>query len=402
MMEKKHVVIALIVYLIASCGSFFIFKATAKPSEEPVAETQEPTKSSEEPGALADLLLSIPQGEEKTEACPLNGKLYTATEKAAWETRRPLAIMVENHPDARPQSGLSRADVVFETLAEGGVTRFMPIFYCAAQLQNVEVAPVRSARIYFINWASGFNLPMYTHVGGAQLPGPADAMGSIEKFGWLNKNDIDSMSGVGAPYLFRKFNRIPGKDLATEHTMVTKTESLWELAAKRKWTNITPERKVGKTTIPAEEWKEGYKGWTFEEKVGEIGTVTNISYEFWEKYADYAVEWNYDAATDTYKRKMAGLDHIDMNNNEQIAVSNVIVMIAEEEGPIDEKSHLLYTTEGKNDAYIFKHGQVIKGTWTKKTRESELQFVDTKGKMIELSRGQIWISVLGHYNEPKF
>ncbi len=102
----------------------------------------------------------------KTEMCPINGKLYTMQEKTTWETRRPLAIMIENHAEARPQSGLSLADIVYEAVAEGGVSRFMGIFYCGIAAGNVNIAPVRSARTYFLPWVLEYDA-LYNHVGGA-------------------------------------------------------------------------------------------------------------------------------------------------------------------------------------------------------------------------------------------
>src|SRR3989344_2760091 len=77
----------------------------------------------------------------KSESCPLNGVLYTKAEKNVWESRRPLAVMIENHQESRPQSGLSDADVIYEAVAEGGITRFMGIFYCGAA-EPVTIAPV--------------------------------------------------------------------------------------------------------------------------------------------------------------------------------------------------------------------------------------------------------------------
>ena len=85
----------------------------------------------------------------KTEACPLNGEKRTKKAREFWEKRRPLAVMVENHTEARPQSGLSSADVVYEAVAEGGISRFMALFYC--NLSDTQVGPVRSARTYFLD-----------------------------------------------------------------------------------------------------------------------------------------------------------------------------------------------------------------------------------------------------------
>jgi len=66
----------------------------------------------------------------KTESCPINGLKFTKAEKDIWEQRRPITAMIENHADSRPPSGLSKADVIYEAVAEGGITRFLGIFYC--------------------------------------------------------------------------------------------------------------------------------------------------------------------------------------------------------------------------------------------------------------------------------
>ena len=82
--------------------------------------------------------------EPKTEECPLDGSMHTKLARESWEKRRPLAVTIENHTEARPQSGLSAADVVYEAVAEGGITRFMAVYLC--NLSDVQVGPVRSAR----------------------------------------------------------------------------------------------------------------------------------------------------------------------------------------------------------------------------------------------------------------
>ena len=99
----------------------------------------------------------------KTEVCPINGKFYTKQEEELWAKRRPLAVMIENHEEARPQSGLSTADVVYEAVAEGGIARFMGVFYCGIAAQSVLVAPVRSARTYFLPWVLEYD-GLYNHV----------------------------------------------------------------------------------------------------------------------------------------------------------------------------------------------------------------------------------------------
>lgn len=394
-MSKKMLIIALVLYVLSASVTFTYFLAQNGKTTT-VATTEDEAGTDADKTALG-VLLDIKPDEPRDQVCPLNGKMFTQTERTAWEARRPVAVMIENSPDARPQSGLSHADIVFEAVAEGGVTRFMPIFYCGAQAQDVLLAPIRSARTYFLDWASGFNRPMYTHVGGANIPGPANALGQIGEYGWQQQTDINGLFTVAYPYFVRNENRL-GKTVDTEHTVETSTEYLWEIAAKRKWTNMSPERKVGKTMVAAADWKDGYKPWTFEDEKGKIGAVNTVSYEFWSGYDQYGVQWTYDAATDAYKRNMAGAAHIDHNNQKQLMASTVIVLLTTEKGPIDEVKHMLYGTTGTGDALIFMHGNVVKGRWSKKDRESELRFVDAKGKDVSLARGQTWISVMSKTN----
>jgi hypothetical protein len=399
-MSKQHLLIALVIYIASAVGSFTVFSMMGKKTAQ--ADQAATGGDGGKAGTTAlGSLLTINPSEPKNAPCPLNGKMYTKTEQNAWEKRRPLYVMIENTPDARPQSGMGKADVVFEAIAEGGVTRFGALFYCGVQADDTTLAPIRSARTYFIDWASGYNQPLYVHVGGANLPGPADALGQISDYGWNQQTDLNQFS-IGYPTFVRDYNRVPGKEIATEHTMVTSTEKLWKVAEKRGWTNLSPERKVGKTVIKPEDWKAGFTGWKFEDSPEKVGAASEISYEFWSGYKDYGVKWQYDAAKNAYGRLIAGEKHVDLNDDQQVMASNVVVLFATEKGPIDEKKHMLYGTTGKGDALIFKDGGVIKATWTKKDREAELQFADAKGKDILFARGMTWISVVSTGTEVAY
>lgn len=392
-MQKKGLLMVLGLYLVSSILSFSVFSFVDPGSSIDLTPKSSTSDSGEEveESPLAKLL-NIDPSAPKNQECPLSGVYYTQVEKDAWMQRRPLAVMIENAPDARPQSGLSRADIVFEAVAEGGVTRFMPIFYCNAQAYEVTVAPVRSARTYFIDWASGYNQPLYAHVGGANLAGPADALGQLGEYGWNLENDLNQFS-IGYPTFVRDYNRVPGKEIATEHTMVSSTEKLWAIGDKRDWTYTDPE---------GNPWDEDFTGWTFEDKTDASTDATTVKYDFWSGYNDYSVQWDLDPETGNYMRTQGGEAHIDQNDGTRIEAANVIVLLTTEKGPIDEKKHMLYGTTGSGDALIFKNGQAIEATWTKKTRTSELQFVDSKGKNIPLKRGMTWISAVSNVTEVDY
>ena len=386
---KGVLTLGISMYILATGLSFVAFRAIAGPNKQEVPLTQDGSTGDE---TQLGQLLQIDPSEPLDQACPLNGKLYTKTEKAAWEKRRPLAVMIENSEDSRPQSGLSDADIVFEAVAEGGITRFMAFFYCGVQRNDTTLAPVRSARSYFVDWASGFNLPLYVHVGGANLPGPANALGQISDYGWNQQNDLNQFS-IGYPTFVRNANRIAGKEIATEHTMESSSERLWAVAEKRGWTNMTPSRKVAGKVAAAKDWKESYTGWTFG-PTDTKGSVNAISHEFWTGYSAFAVSWQYDAASDSYKRTLGGAAHIDLNNDKQVAAKNVVILLTDEKGPIDEVKHMLYTTTGTGKALIFRGGEALEAKWSKKSREAELEFLDAKGKPVVLTPGLVWISVL--------
>lgn len=338
--------------------------------------------------------------EPKTEACPLNGKLYSVSEKNLWETRRPILAMIENHVDSRPQSGLSSADIVYEAVAEGGITRFMGVFYCGAQSDAAKVAPVRSARIYFVNIAAEYNDPIYMHVGGGNCSRDeasgqctsnkkAWALEELVKLGWRKPggNDFDTVGDIGVPVMKRDYDRLGNPDtIATEHTYVGYLPYAWREAAKR---GYDANLENGKT------WLDVFKPWKTSTDALSSGSPANsISLEFWEGYKDFAVAWNYDTTSNTYKRNLAGSPHIDLDKQEQLSASNVIVQFVKEEGPLDEHKHMYYYVIGSGKGYLFRDGKKIDINWQKASQTARTIYTDQSGKEVVLTPGTIWVELL--------
>jgi len=324
----------------------------------------------------------------KTEACPLNGAKYTKSEREAWEKLRPLTVMIENHHDSRPQSGLSNADVVYEAVAEGGITRFLAVFYCdiisQARSGVYDLGPVRSARTYYLDWASEYGeYPLYVHVGGANLPGPANALGQIGDYGWLGeRNDMNQFS-LGYNICRREPERT-GRTVATEHTMYCGSFALWEEALRRG---------LGAVDEEGESWDENFVPWKFKEEKSS-GQSISPEFNFWEGYKEYEVKWEYDAEGNHYKRINDGVSLVDNNNQEQLMAKNVVIQFTRERATGDVEKHLLYGTTGEGRALFFQDGQVIKGEWAKAKRQSRTKFTDLNGKEIKFNPGPIWIEVL--------
>lgn len=329
-----------------------------------------------------------------TEACPLNGALYPKPQREWWEKHRPLGVMIENHEEARPQSGLSRADVIYEAVAEGGITRFLAIYYC----QDAEmVGPVRSARTYFLDFISGYgDKPLYAHVGGANAPGPANALGQIGDYGWVGKNDLNQFS-VGFPTFWRDYERM-GKTVATEHTMYSTTTKLWQAGEKR---GLTDKDEKGI------KWNEKFIGWLFKEEAPESARPASSSSEFnfWQGYGAYGVKWEYDRAANSYRRFNGGKLQTDKNDGSQLTVKNIALAFMAESNANDgyeNNVHLLYKTKGEGKAVVLQDGQAIEGKWQKKDRMEQIRFYDKKGTEIKLNPGQIWIEILPSGTEVQY
>lgn len=350
----------------------------------------------------------------KTATCPINGMKYTKAEEDIWNKRRPVLAMIENHLDSRPQSGQSKADVIYEAVAEGGITRFLNVFYCGAAAEDVKVAPIRSARIYYVNLAAGYGLnPIYLHQGGANnfcstCPGgvklkgdidkTVDAYAALDKLGWRNGqygNDFDGGFNIGVPVIVRNQYRVSNEPAAWEHSVVASMDEVYNEAAKREY-NFKDGDGVA--------WNKNFKMWKFmDDKASSNPTAVDISFEFWKNKPDYDVAWKYDAATNSYKRSNGGKPAIDWEfDKPQLTAKNVVIMFAKEKGPVDKELHMYYEVIGKGNAMIFQNGEVIEGTWSKASQLDREVFYDKNGKEINFVRGQIWIEIIPEGNTIKY
>lgn len=367
--NKLLIIIAGIgIYLLSTGISYSLF---AK-SSTTTAVTPVDTKKTNAYGAL-----EFDNSGPKTEECPLNGAMYSKQQRDWWEKHRPLGVMIENSVDARPQSGLSFADVVYEALAEGGITRFMGVFYC--QDAGI-VGPVRSARTYFLDEISEYGAyPLYAHVGGANTPGPADALGQIVDYGWNTYNDLNQFS-IGFPTYKRDEGRL-GHPVATEHTMYSTTNGLWAVAAQR---GLTDKDKDG------DAWDEDFVKWSFKDDaaVANRPASQKISMNFWSGNPDYDVTWTYDKTTNTYARTNGGKPHIDNNTKKQLSPKNIVILYMKESRANDGYEgnlHELFGTKGTGQAVVFQEEKRSRQHGRNQVEKVGLRLLPLQGKMSNLT-----------------
>ncbi len=321
----------------------------------------------------------------RTEVCPLNGAKFTKAERQIWETRRPLAIIIENHLDSRPTSGLSSADIVYEAVAEGGITRFMGIFYCGVAAINETVAPVRSARISYVQVVPEYDA-LYNHVGGAGNCDDPTVDPRAKALCYIHTNKIKDMDQFGLD--FKACHRVTNRldhEVAFEHTMACYTDELYKVAESRGWTNVDQNSK----NTP---WDKNFTAWKFKDPSTSPGqAATDIKFDFWASMPDYSVEWRYDSSTNSYKRINGGKQVVDQNTGKQIVAKNVVVQQVLETGPIDEHQHMIYDIIGKGKMLVFQDGKVATGTWFKSGSAGRTKFVLDNGKEVQFNGGLIWV-----------
>ena len=283
---------------------------------------------------------------------------------ASSANRHPLAVMVENQVDARPQSGLDKADLIYEAIAEGGITRFMGLF----QTQQADkVGPVRSIRTYYVDWAHGYNAYL-AHVGGN-----IDALDKINAEKSFNLDQFAYSSSYWREY---------AAGLASEHTMYASTTKLWEQAKKNGFSE------ANNFTV----YK--FKDATDAEKAA-YPASQKISVNFGTS-ATYNAAFTYDNVTNSYKRSQGGVAHVDKVTKAQITPKNVIVMTvarALTKTRINETGYNM-TTTGSGKAQIFIDGKAITGTWKKNSAAEREIFYDSTGAEVVFNRGQFWICVI--------
>lgn len=376
--NKKILIIGAILYIVSSFASFVLFSSMGGAGGSSSVPKVVKTSSGK---------LMFDDSLPKTESCPLNGAMYSKQQKNWWEDHGPLGVMIENHTESRPQSGISFGDVVYEAMAEGGITRFLVVYYC----QDAEVVgPVRSARTYFIDFLSEYGpFPLYAHVGGANTPGPANALGQIEDYGWGGYNDLNQFS-IGFPVFLRDYDRL-GRTVATEHTMYSSTTKLWDYAKKN--------RDLSNVDSEGAKWNEDFISYKFKDDAAAQARPASqaIGYNFWDGYADYHVDWAYNKTSNTYMRSNGGEPHVDLVTKKQLSAKNVVILYMKESRANDGYEgnlHMLYGTKGTGNATIFMDGKEINGTWSKRSRTDHLYIKDNRGQDIEFNRGQIWFSVV--------
>lgn len=324
-----------------------------------------------------------------------------------------FCVQIPNGMDgARPQVGLNRASIVFEAIAEAGITRFAAIFKNPVNQQAI--GPIRSLRLYHLDWDSPFDCTII-HAGGAD-----DALSTVNS-GYKHLSE-------SVTYMWRNYGRWSGSRFlgyVSPNNLFTSGPLLLKYHADREqntrsypkpFDRLTTEEAdsqkslVGKTTNSDEKTDASANQQnTSKPQEPSLPKINNIHIRF-NYQAGFNVNYNYNPSTNTYFRSFAsGEAHTsytcentksnpspkrDCGEPTQINPDTVIVIRVKEQTSLLDHYHEDITTIGSGKAYVFQNGTVFEGTWQKNDRMSQLTFKNNQGETIKLKPGQTWISAI--------
>ena len=283
--------------------------------------------------------------------------------------KRPVAVMFNNLKAALPQIGVSQADVIYEIVAEGGITRMMGVFQ---DLEGVgDLGSIRSARDYYVSLALGHDA-IYIHAGG-----------SPQAYTAFNSWGVTHIDFVNGPY-DNMYWRDPDrrKTAGLEHSLLTSSEKVLEQMPSRFRLDH----------------EEGYEvGWTFSQEAPAGGQRAD---KLTVPFSTYKTgRFTYDAERNQYliEQHINGSDvpYVDGATDAAVAVSNVLVLYTDvKQIKGDEAGRMEVRTTGEGDGLLLRDGMLYSITWQRDDRTDNYSFLDQNGSGIPLAVGSSYINIV--------
>ena len=356
----KVILIYKIILIFSLCTFLLTSFLTCKRSEtgEPKTQIEEGiAKTTQEPTAVetyAEELTGIRNPFSGTEVSSENDIL------------RPLAVIIENSLAARPQTGLIDADVVVEIVDEGGITRYVVIY---SSKESDVIGPVRSARPYYAEIAKSFD-SIFVFFGASKE--------GYERVVQLGLQDLSAAADtIGNSGIRAKARHWRDSSRVAPHNAYMSTISLREDSKNYGY-------KLNGSISPFK-----FKNDVPESDRGDVNTVI-VNFSF----PSFEAKYVYDKKSNSYKKYLGGVAHIDRNSGEHIIVKNIIVQITDITGPIDQYGHMAVRTTGQGEALYFIDGKVIEGTWIRNNYNEPYKYLDENGNEVKFNVGQTWISFI--------
>lgn len=296
--------------------------------------------------------------------------LLTGEGREVEQTARPFAVVINNIKAALPHHGVSEADIVYEILAEGGITRCLAIF---TDIEKVEkIGSIRSARTYFIDIARAYDA-ILIHAGGSNY--------AYEQLYSGKCNHIDGLQSGFSKGFYRDQERLD-KGVSKEHTLFVSGEGILKGA------------EYGKYTLNRDKIDYGLQFSNNVDLTGDAAKKITLNYT---KKKQTVMRYN--EASGLYEGYQQGGDYIDGNTGEVICFKNVIVLKADTSS---DGYRMFADLIGTGNGYFACNGEFIEIKWVRKSVKEPFAYTLADGTPIQLGIGTSYIGILPGYAEVVF
>ncbi len=357
---KKNILIFMVFIILLFCVSCNKAQETSENENLQLEDEINKDEKSNEPSK--DIDIEIIEDEVDKIVSPLDGLKYDK------ETlnKRPVVVSIDNHPDARWQSGLSQAEIIYECEVEGSYTRYLCVFLAN---EPERVGPVRSARPYLVYYALE-NDGIFVHVGGSQ-----------EAFNEIYNLKVPNVDGLysNAMYRYYKTNKI------APHNMYTTLSNI-RYAAENKGYKSTSDFEGYVFNLETTKLSETYDN--FKNNVVKADSI-KISYN-----KSNTTDYIYNEEKKMYLRFKDNEAHLDELNKQQLITKNIIIIETSKQ-VLDSEGRLYLATVGKGQGIYISEGEAINITWEKPSKNERTKFY-LNSKELTLNPGNSWIQVVSN------
>ncbi|MCD7946289.1 MAG: DUF3048 domain-containing protein [Clostridiales bacterium] len=355
---------------LTACGSS---DTESETTTDVVAETSDDAQEAAD-NAAADAASDVEEEEEPEETVdttnweglnPLTGEA-TETDISA---NRPVMVMLNNLKQALPQSGNSQADIIYEMLEEGGITRMLAVYQDISSVEG-NLGTIRSTRPYYVDLVAGLD-GILVHAGGSNA--------AYEKIASLGVTDLDALSGGASTLFWRDKTRLAA-GIATEHAMYITASDIADYLAS---SSLRTEHEDG-FSMQQSFIEDGTPS------DGSAATVITVPFS-----GHKTGEFTYDATSGKYLVSEYGSAYVDETTGEQVSVTNVIIImtnISTIEG--DSKGRISVTMTGSGIGYYACGGKYIPINWSRASEDSQYQFTTMSGEQLQLGVGKSYVNIV--------
>lgn len=369
-MKRFLPLLLVLMLLLTACSQPAEPSQPSQPTSSSTQESSSTAESSEPTETTGQTETSLPEDTTAAQIPldyqnPLNGQLL-----AEPYLGRPVAVMINNIKQAMPQHGVSQADILFEVLAEGGITRCLGVFSDISAV--AKIGSVRSARKYFVELSQGYSA-LYTHFGG-----------SDEALQYIKNQRVPSLNGMeGEQYFYRDTDRL-NSGYSPEHTWFTAGQRLLDYAEARKY--VTAYSEAPNYNMSFDDGKV---------IVGEKGEKITVYFNQGGKPGSYtkSTTLTYDATTKTYFAAQHGGNYIDGNTKETISFRNVVVLrtrTSQQSG----SSLMTIQTTGSGTGYFACNGQLVPIKWSRASVNDPFTYTLENGNPVTFGVGSTYVAVV--------